>query len=183
MKKLSVLCVLCVVVSVGHASYYMTVDGVVPASTPEIPVGSSVTIGIWSTDTALPTEPSGNTQWGIYHSFSVVAWNGDFTNGNANLTNLVFQPAAGASAYGWTNGAPYDYIASPGWSVLNPADVQAGLWFELTYNALQAGPVVLGLLDGNYAGYQYMNITNVPEPASMGLFALAGLVFLRRIKV
>jgi hypothetical protein len=181
MKKIAVLLLVLSVASLAQASFFLTINGQ-DVTSAVVPVGQSVTVGIHSTDSSVPPEPTAWGAYGMYHELTLVAVPPSWATGLGTLTNGSVNANAGATAAitgGGTN------MENNYWTQMNPAPTP-GLWFEWTFtNTLGDGDIYLLTWGEGWAStvgsWDSVAISSIPEPTTMTLLGL-GLVALFRKK-
>lgn len=178
MKKLLVLTLVLGLASIANATFSLTVDGVDPGAEYDLNFVTGpnpVAIGVYN-------DTQGANQWQFAVAMSLpttASWTGGNniyvppnTPGNVNTyVGTGIDPTKDVWYAPWANGIPTDFY---GVGVLGD--------FELLCSAV-VGDVVIELLDVVTAGMPTLDtltIHQIPEPATMLLLGLGGLLLRRR---
>lgn len=161
--------VLASVASVANATLITSVD-----PTGDVNVGDIVVITVNS-------DAAGEIPWGVYLDPNTVF------PASAALQNAVVLATAGNQASVTpddiigTDYAGHDYQSQQG----GPSDPDAGDWSTVEFVGLAAGTYTVKLYDSAGQGGTVLDtetITVVPEPATVALLGLGGLLLMRRRK-
>lgn len=168
MKKLLVLMLVLGITSVTNAAIMLSINGDTSIDTIELCEGGTVIIDLFS--------DADNTAYGAYVGIIGGEDGGDWTG------NYTVYPIAGGTAV-------TDFgITYPGWwyaeANTNDPDnkpISAGRHFDYEFQCLLAGvDVTIELEDAAGTPVDWVYIHQVPEPASMLLLGLGGLLLRRR---
>ncbi len=189
MKKFVVLMLVLGIASMASATPVITVD----RST--ISPGEIATVTISGTveDQGYTQGPGGGGNYSIWADYTVAGnyYAGD--NGIVSFSNIVQLPGAGGAAASETP-IGYDIATFDGFDILAASNidastglyydlVQAADWFTVDVTGLELGTITIEL-DNLAASVRYgsVDITVIPEPATMTLLGLGGLLLRKRRK-
>jgi len=185
MKKLLALMLVLSVASVANAALLISVDGVVdpPDTSIELFPSDTVTIDIWG-DGLTPTAPVAPTPWLIVEGLGTVS--GGVVIYPGTLTTItLYEEGDGSGIVEWLQSEGYNTTQSYYIELVDgtaePPPLSGTLVDEIELHCIGFGDVLLSLVKADLSeNYDTQIIHQIPEPASMLLLGLGGLLLRRR---